>query len=96
MTLSHCSPPRWGNSPREGQGACLYAYGSKLMMRLFLSQWVWGGVKDVGSWGKKQPSKSPWLAALAFSGSFPVGTVTAAAQSPSAPSRDTDFLLWEH
>ena len=36
MTLSQCSPPCWGNSPREGQGACLYAQGSKLMMRLFL------------------------------------------------------------
>ena len=62
------------------------------MMRLFLSQWVWGGVKDVGCWVKKQPSKSPWLAALEFSASLPVGTVTAAGNPPQPQAGALTFL----
>lgn len=86
MTLSQCSPPCWGNSPRRGQGACLCLEIQANDEAVSDPVGVGRGER-CGFQGKKQPSKPPWLAALEFSGSLPVGTVTAAGQPPLSPKQ---------
>ena len=76
-----------GKQSQRGAGGLPVCPGIQANDEAVSTQWVWGGVKDVGSWAEKQPSKPPWLAALAFSASFPVGTVTAAGHPPPSPKQ---------
>ena len=90
---------RWGNRvPERGGGLpmCLGIPAKDDAAGLFLTQWAGGGVKGAGSWVKKQPSKPPWLVALAFSGTSPVGTVTAAGQPPPQPQAGTLTFFHGH
>ena len=78
-----------GKQSQRGAGGLPVCPGIQANDEAVSTQWVWGGVKDVGSWAEKQPSKPPWLAALAFSASFPVGSVTAAGHPPPQPQAGT-------